>query len=71
MLHYKDYYGTVNVSEEDNILYGQVIGIKGVLTYEDNTIEGLKQDFRNVVDEYILDCERRNIKPQISEVLKG
>ncbi|KRM19292.1 hypothetical protein FC93_GL000299 [Lactobacillus kefiranofaciens subsp. kefiranofaciens DSM 5016 = JCM 6985] len=61
----------MNVSEEDNILYGQVIGIKGVLTYEDNTIEGLKQDFRNVVDEYILDCERRNIKPQISEVLKG
>lgn len=30
MLHYKDYYGTVNISEEDNVLYGKVIGIKGL-----------------------------------------
>lgn len=65
-LHYKDYYGTINVSEEDNILYGKVIGIKGLLSYEGETVEELKQDFREVVDEYIADCKRNNIKPQIS-----
>lgn len=57
MLHYKDYYGTVNISEEDNVLYGKVIGIKGLLSYEGKTIEGLKQDFHNVVDEYVADCK--------------
>ena len=57
-LHYKDYYGTINVSEEDNILYGKVIGIKGLLSYEGETVEELKQDFREVVDEYIADCKR-------------
>ena len=48
MLHYKYYYGTVNISEEDNV---QVIGIKGLLSYEGETVEKLKQDFYNVVDE--------------------
>ena len=65
-LHYKDYYGTINVSEEDNILYGKVIGIKGLLSYEGETVEELKQDFQEVVDEYIADCKKNNIKPQIS-----
>lgn len=65
-LHYKDYYGTVNVSEEDNILYGQVIGIKGLLSYEGTTVVELKQDFQEVVDEYIADCKKNNIKPQVS-----
>ena len=66
MLHYKDYYGTVNISEEDNVLYGKVIGIKGLLSYEGETVEELKQDFHNVVDEYIAGCKRNNIKPQVS-----
>lgn len=66
MLNYKDYYGTVNISEEDNVLYGKVIGIKGLLSYEGETVEELKQDFHNVVDEYIADYKRNNIKPQVS-----
>lgn len=65
ILHYKDYYGTVNVSEEDNILYGKVIGIKGLLSYEGKTTEDLKRDFQGIIDEYIADCKRKNIKPQI------
>ena len=55
MLWNKDYYGTVNIFEEDNVLYGKVIGIKGLLSYEGETVEELKQDFHNVVDEYIAD----------------
>lgn len=57
MLHYKDYYGTVNISEEDNVLYGKVSGIKGLSSYEGETVEELKQGFHNVVDEYIVDCK--------------
>ncbi|MGN8970779.1 DNA repair protein [Lactobacillus amylovorus] len=65
MLHYKDYYGTVNISEEDNVLYGKVSGIKGLSSYEGETVEELKQGFHNVVDEYIVDCKRNNIKLQV------
>ena len=27
LLHYKDYYGTIEASLEDNVLYGKVVGI--------------------------------------------
>lgn len=66
MLHYNDYYGTINFSVEDNILYGKVIGIKGVLSYEGRTLEELNEDFKNTVNEYINDCKERNIIPQKS-----
>ena len=66
-LHYKDYCGTVNISEKDNILYGQVIGIKGLLSYEGSTINELEQDFRAVVDGYLKDVRQKHIKPQVSE----
>lgn len=66
-LHYKEYYGTVNTSEKDNILYGQVIGIEGLLSYEGSTINELEQDFRAVVDGYLKDCKQKHIKPQVSE----
>ncbi|MCI2031728.1 type II toxin-antitoxin system HicB family antitoxin, partial [Limosilactobacillus sp.] len=66
LLHYKDYYGTIETSLKDNILYGKVVGIRGLLSYEGNTLEELKKDFRGVVDEYLDDCKERGIKPQIS-----
>lgn len=65
-LHYKDYFGTINVSDKDNILYGHVIGIKGLLSYEGETVAELKKDFQSVIDEYIADCKKNGIKPQVS-----
>lgn len=65
-LHYKNYYGTINVSSENNLLYGKVIGIKGLLSYEGKTVAELKKDFQDVVNEYIDDCNKKGIKPQVS-----
>ena len=65
IMHYKNYYGTVEVSVEDNILYGKVVGIRGLLSYEGKTVKELKQDFHDVIDEYVADCKRKNIKPQL------
>lgn len=66
LLHYKDYYGTIETSLEDNVLYGKVVGIRGLLSYEGTTLKELKKDFREVVDEYLNDCKEKDIKPQIS-----
>ena len=64
LLHYKNYYGTVEFSLDDNILYGKVVGI--LLSYEGTTLEELEKDFKGVVDEYLNDCQKRGIKPQVS-----
>ncbi|MCI5620547.1 MAG: type II toxin-antitoxin system HicB family antitoxin [Lachnospiraceae bacterium] len=64
LLSYKNYNGTVEYSKEDECLFGKVVGIKSLLSYEGNSIQELEQDFKTVIDEYIKDCEERGIKPE-------
>ncbi len=64
ILEYKDYYGTVEYSADDNILYGKVIGINGLISYEGESVSELKADFEDAVDEYLLMCEESGEEPQ-------
>ncbi len=64
LLSYKNYNGTVEYSKEDNCLFGRVVGIKSLLSYEGNSIQELECDFQNAVEEYIEDCKERNIEPE-------
>ena len=64
LLSYKCYNGTVEYSKEDACLFGKVVGIKSLLSYEGNSIQELEQDFRAVIDEYIKDCEERGVQPE-------
>ena len=64
-LKYKDYSGTVEYSENDNCLYGKVIGMnKNIISYEGKTVEELKTDFEAGVDLYLEGCQERGVKPQ-------
>lgn len=63
LLSYKDYNGTVEYSKEDSCLYGKVIGIKSLLSYEGDSVYELEQGFKNVTDEYLADCRERNAEP--------
>lgn len=46
LLSYKNYNGTVEYSREDNCLFGKVVGIKSLLSYEGNSVQELEQDFK-------------------------
>jgi predicted HicB family RNase H-like nuclease len=64
-LKYKGYSGTVEYSEEDNCLFGRVIGMNtNIISYEGRTVEELKADFESGVDFYLESCKERGIKPQ-------
>ena len=64
LLSYKNYNGTVEYSREDSCLFGKVVGIKSLLSYEGNSVQELEQDFCKVIDEYLEDCEERNVEPE-------
>jgi predicted HicB family RNase H-like nuclease len=64
LLSYKNYNGTVEYSKEDGCLFGKVVGIKSLLSYEGDSIQELEKDFQTVVDEYIADCEGRGLQPE-------
>ncbi len=63
-LRYKDFEGSIEVDLEDDLLYGQILFINDVITYEGDNICELKEAFKNMVDEYIKYCEELGIKPQ-------
>ena len=63
-LEYKGYIGSVEYSANDDILFGKVIGINGLISYEGDSIQSLKQDFEKAVDDYLDMCQENNIVPQ-------
>lgn len=63
-LSYKGYYGSVEYSLEDDTLYGKAIGINGLLSYEGQTLDKLRKDFQDVINEYLEDCKVQGVKPQ-------
>lgn len=65
VMNYRGYTGSVEFSERDKILYGKVQGIKSLISYEGDSVELLLDDFHEAVDDYLLQCEKEGINPEI------
>lgn len=63
-LEYKGYSGSIEYDEEDELLYGKVLGIKGLLSYEGQTGKELEVNFKETVDAYLSDCKSEGKKPE-------
>ena len=64
-LEHKGYYGSIEYSREDKRLYGKVLGMtKDSITYEGNTVEELKNDFRDAIESYLEGCKEIGMKPR-------
>lgn len=64
MLEYKGYYGTVEFSDADNVLFGKVVGVSGLISYEGDSVQRLREDFEEAVDSYLEMCEEKGIEPE-------
>ena len=62
-LEYKGYSGSIEYSKEDDLLYGKVLGIKGLISFEGRTGKELELDFIEAIDQYLADCKEQGIKP--------
>jgi predicted HicB family RNase H-like nuclease len=62
LLEYKGYYGTVEFSSTDKILFGKVIGINSLISFEGSSIDSLKNDFEEAIDDYIEICKEKGIE---------
>ncbi|MEZ5073111.1 MAG: type II toxin-antitoxin system HicB family antitoxin [Bacteroidales bacterium] len=63
-LEYKGYKGTIEYSKKDDLLYGKVLGIQGLISYEGSSGKDLEEDFIAAIDEYLSDCKQRHITPE-------
>jgi len=69
VLTYKGFIGSVRFSAQDDVFFGKVEGVNDLITFEGNSVEELKNAFRYVIDEHIIDCENENI--QVEKSYKG
>lgn len=63
-MKYKGYTGSVEYSPEDGCLFGKVQGLHGTLiSYEGDSVESIRKDFEEAVDDYLISCKERGINP--------
>ena len=64
ILQYKTYLATVHFSAEDEVFYGEIIGINDLVSFEGTTVKELKKAFHEAVDDYIATCEEMGKEPE-------
>jgi predicted HicB family RNase H-like nuclease len=64
-LKYRGYVGSLEVSEEDVVMYGKVLGISDLISYEGRTCDELISDFHEAVDDYLATCAAEGIEPEV------
>lgn len=65
-LKYKNFIGSVAFSEDDNVFFGKIEGIDDLVTFEGDTVEGLRNAFRESVEHYLDFCREHNKTPHKS-----
>ena len=65
-MNYKEYSGSVEFSDEDSIFYGRIIGINDHITYDGYSVEELRKNFQDAVDEYFEICAKMGKEPEKS-----
>jgi len=64
MMEYKGYIGKVEVDDEAGILYGEVINVRDVITFEGTSVDKVQKAFRESVDDYLNFCAKRGESPE-------
>ena len=64
-LRYKGYVGSVEYSEEEQSLFGKVLGLRrDGIVYEGDSATEIRKDFEDAIDHYLDSCARRGVTPE-------
>lgn len=64
ILYYKGYYGKIEYSAEDKVIYGKIMGIYSLISFESESATDIETEFHNAVDDYLSYCEEEGIEPE-------
>jgi predicted HicB family RNase H-like nuclease len=63
IFRYKGFIGSIEASAEDKVLYGKLLYITHLVTYEAGSIIELETEFKNAVNDYLLTCKQLKREP--------
>ena len=66
MMRYKEYYGSVHYSDDDQVFHGKIEFIRSLVTYEGTDVKNLRAAFEEAVDDYLELCKEEGKEPETS-----
>lgn len=63
-LEHKGYQGSVEIDVETGVLFGKILFVTDLVTYEATTVPALQNEFRAAVDDYLETCQQLGRDPQ-------
>ena len=64
MMEYKGYLAEVFFDDEAQILHGEVVNTRDVITFQAETVADLKREFHKSVDVYLQFCQEMGQEPE-------
>ncbi|TEC93849.1 type II toxin-antitoxin system HicB family antitoxin [Pseudomonas aeruginosa] len=63
-LEYKGFQGSVDFEAETDVMYGKILHINDLVTYEADSLKELRLAFEEAVDDYIDTCKMLGVEPE-------
>lgn len=63
-MKYKGYTAIVTVDEDEGLLFGRVIGLRDVITFQAETVPQAIEEFHATIDFYLETCAKRGESPE-------
>lgn len=63
---YKGYAARIEYSDEDECFVGRVVGIRDMITFHGESVDGVRKDFEEAMDFYLETCAERGEEPNKS-----
>ena len=63
-MKYKGYTGIVELEEGSDVLFGRVIGLRDVITFQGESVAEVTQAFHDSVDDYLAFCKELGESPE-------
>ena len=63
---YKGYIGSVAYSEKDQVFFGKIEGLNGLVDFAGESVKELTEAFHEAVDDYLAYCADEGIEPDKS-----
>lgn len=68
-LQYKGLSGSAHFSAEDQVFYGEILGIDDLVSFHGDSVKALTESFHEAVDEYLETCAQLGKEP--GKIYKG
>ncbi len=63
-MEYKGYTAQIAFDDETGAFHGEVINLSDVITFQGSSVEELRQEFSNSVEDYLAFCKERGEEPE-------